>query len=344
MRRLLLITFLVILTINIVLFVGCGNDDDDDDDILTQEANIAYIVNGLAQTISTFNIETKEMKNDVLSVGKWPNGIEIKGDRGYVINTGDNSIQVIDLNNNSTIGTIPVGDGTSPEKLDFINENEAYVTCNWTNSVKRIALSSMSAETEIKVGTAPWGIVVANNKAYVCNTNVIYGDTTIYEQGTVSVIDTSTNSVIETIEVGINPTEITTDQNGKVLVVCTGNYADIMGEIYIIDPSNDQVIEKISLNITPGQIAVSPSGTAYLTGFMGLTVLVLSTRAVSQPLTEYAGGDGLTIDDDGNVYICVPDWQGNGGDKLMIIDPNQNQIGNYQAGGGAQFVAIKSGN
>lgn len=340
MRKLFSITFLVIFSITI-LFFGCGNNNNEEGN-LTQGANIAYIVNGLAQTISTYNIETHEVKNDVLTVGKWPNDIKIKDDRGYVVNTGDNSIQVIDLNTNSTIGTIPTGDGTSPEKMDFINESEAYVSCNRTNSVKRIDFSSMSAGTEISAGTAPWGIVVINDKAYVCNTGAVYeGQNVTYEQGTVSVIDTKTDSVIKTIEVGTNPTNIATDQNGNVLVVCTGNYADIMGGIYIIDSSSDKVTDTISLDVTPGQIAVSPSGTAYLTGFMGLLVVDLSSDKVTGPLAEYAGGDGLTVDIDGNVYVCVPDWQGNGEDKLMIMDKNESLVGTYKVGGGAQFVAIR---
>lgn len=333
--------FLVIFCMMTFFVIGCGDDDDDDDVVSTQESKFAYIVNGLAETISTYNIETQEMKNDVLEVGKYPNDIKIRDDRGYVVNTGDNSIQVIDLNTNSTIGMISTGDGSSPEKMDFVNESEAYVTCNWTNSVKRIDLTAMSAGTEIAVGTAPWGVVITKGKAYVCNTNVIYGETTIYEQGTISVIDTATDTVIETIEVGTNPTEVATDGNGNVLVVCTGNYVDVMGELYIIDSSSDAVIDTINLDLTPSKIAIAPSGVAYLTSFAGLLVVDLSTRAITATLAEYTGGDGLAVDLDGNVYVCVPDWLGGGEDKLMIMDKDGNLIKTFEAGGGAQLVAIK---
>lgn len=341
MHKLFSVTFLVILS-TMLLFFGCGEEDEDILTPETQKADTAYIVNGSAETISTYNIETQEVKNDVLTVGKWPNDIKIKKDRGYVVNTGDNNVQVIDLNTNSTIGTIPTGDGTSPEKMDFINESEAYVSCNWTNSVKRIDLDAMSVGAEIPVETAPWGIVVTDGKAYVCNTNAVYeGQTTTYGQGTVSVLDTATDSVIETVEVGTNPTEVTTDGNGNVLVVCTGNYADIMGELYIIDSSSDTVADTIQLDTTPGKIAVAPSGIAYITSFAGLIPVELSTQTVNAPLAEYAGGDGLTADADGNIYVCVPDWQGGGEDKLMIMDKDENLVESYEVGGGAQFVAIK---
>ena len=97
-----LLSFLLIFSL-----IGCGDDDDDDNDSLPEVSTAAYIVNGGAQTLSVFNIETSEVTNDVLNVGNIPSDIKIRGDKAYVVNYGDNSVQIIDLENRSGVYITP---------------------------------------------------------------------------------------------------------------------------------------------------------------------------------------------------------------------------------------------
>ena len=209
-------------------FVGCGEDEEEKK--IVEVSKAAYILNGTAETISVFDIETSVVQNDALSVGKWPADIKIHGDKAYVANTGDNSVQIIDLESLTDAGIIDVGDGTMPEKIGFVSDNKAYVSCNGTGAVKVLDLASQQATTEIKVEAAPWGVDVVSGKVYVCNTNATYdvsAGAMVYGGGTVSVIDTSTDQVVKTIDVETNPTEVVSFQ-GKLVVLCTGNYADII--------------------------------------------------------------------------------------------------------------------
>ncbi len=322
-------------------FFGCGDSENEED--LKSASKAAYILNGSAQTISIFNIETSEMKNDILTVGKWPADIKIFGEKAYVTNTGDNNIQIIDLSTMSQLGTIDTGNNSGPEKIGFISESKAYVSCLNTNSVKVVDLITKQVTKEIPVGVGPMGLTVLNKKVYVCNTAYDFA-TNSYGKGTVSVIDSTTEKVIKEVEVPTNPIEATIYGN-NVIVLCNGNYADIPGKLCIIDGSSDSVTKTVDLETTPSGIAISPKGIAYITIFSGLISVDIGTGVMihspSNPLKDFAGGSGLAFSSDGKCYICVPDWGGTGNDKLLIMDSSEKLVGTHKAGGGASVIAIK---
>ncbi|MBD3182994.1 hypothetical protein GF312_11935 [Candidatus Poribacteria bacterium] len=325
-----------------VMLLGCGEDDEEDEEIIPEVSKAAYIINGLAETMSVFDIETNEMQNDVVTVGKWPNDIKIKENKAYVVNTGDNNVQVFELDGLTQVGIIDTGEFSSPEKIAFAG-NKAYISCNTNNTTVAANLSSYQVTKTIDVGVTPWGVAAAGDKVYVCNSNAVFDlDTSAmsYGDGSVTVIDTSSDSVVKDIPVGINATEIVV--SGSVVVVqCTGNYADILGQIYVIDSTSDSVTHTIDLNTTPYGLAISPDGNAYVTAFEGLIEVDLLSGSIGAPMADFEGGSGLAFDDDGNGYICVPDWMGSGNDQLLIMDASGNLAGTYAPGGGAGYVDIR---
>lgn len=321
-----------------LFMIGCGEDEEEN---IHDQARSAFIINGAAQTISVFDLDKLEMKNDVLTVGKWPADIKIRDDKAYVVNTGDNNVQIIDTMTITNAGLINIGDGTSPEKIGFVDD-KAYVSCNWTASVKVVDLNSQSVTGEVPVGTAPWGVAVAGKKVYVCNTNAIFDVETsamIYDQATISVIDSSTDKVIKEINVETNPTEIEVSGD-KIIVQCTGNYGDITGKLCIIDTNSDTVTRIIDLRTTPSGMAISPDGKVYITTIGGVVAVDIDANSVGVPISEFANGSGLAFDDNGNGYICIPDWIGGGNDKLLIMDSSGKLTGTYTAGGGASIIAL----
>ena len=106
----------------------------------------------------------------------------------------------------------------------------------------------------IGVGDSPIGVAVSpdGTRAYVTND----GD------GTVSVIDTSTNTVIDTIPVGSNPRGVAVSPDGTRAYVTN----DGDGTVSVIDTSTNTVIDTIPVGSNPRGVAVSPDGTrAYVT-------------------------------------------------------------------------------
>jgi len=321
--------------------IGCGEEESSNNNITGSKS--AYIINGTAQTLSVLDITKGEMKNDVMAVGKWPADIKIFGDKAYVVNTGDNNVQIVDLVTVKQSGLINTGDNTGPERIAFLDDKKAYITCLNTNSTKAVDLSSGKVTKDIPVGVGPMGIAVANKKAYVCNSAYDFINNS-YGKGTVSVIDSSKDEVIKTLDVGTNPLEALT-VGSKVLILCVGNYADVMGKLYIIDSSSDAVSKAIDLGTTPSGFAVSPKNVAYITTFGGLIAVDINSGVMihdaSSPLKDFAGGSGIAFSSDGNAYICVADWQGGGNDKLLVMDASEKLVATYKASGGASIVAVK---
>ena len=343
MRRLIAFLLLPLM----LMIWGCGEETTQG----PQEQGVkAYILNTIASSISVYDIQTGTLNKDVFQVGQAPNDIKVLDGIAYVVNTMDNSIQMIDLKAQADVGLIKVGDATAPEKLAFADNNKAYVTSNWTNSVKVVDLSIKQVVGSVEVGSMPWGVTVSGNKAFVCNSAAVWDpqkQQTTYGPGTVSVIDTTKDEEIGTVDVGLNPTEIMLDAKGNVVVLCTGNYADVTGALYLIDPSTGTVKTSVELGTTPGGIALAPNGLIYVTSPQGLLAFESGTlnpvHELSSPLEEFKGGAGLAFDLEGNGYICVPSWSSpDGKDKLLVMDKDEKLVKSIELGKGlgASLVAI----
>ena len=322
--------------------IGCG-EESDNTNINTNVSKGVYVINGKAQTLSVLDVAKGEMKNDVMNTGKWPADIKIFGEKAYAVNSGDNNVQIIDLATIKQSGLINTGDNTSPERIAFADDKKAYVTCLNTNSVKAVDLTTQKVTKDIAVGVGPMGVTVANKKAYICNSAYDFAKNS-YGKGTVSVIDSSKDAVTKTIDVSTNPLEALT-VGGKVIILCVGNYADVMGKLCIIDSASDTVSKTIDLGTTPSGIAISPKSVAYITTFGGLIAVDINSGIVvhgaSSPLKDFAGGSGIAFSNGGNAYICIADWEGKGNDKLLVMDASEKLIATYKAGGGASIVAVK---
>jgi YVTN family beta-propeller protein len=227
-----------------------------------------YVLNGLGQSVSKMNIETEVIENNISTVGSVANRIYTHNNFIYVVNSVPDGITVIDPNSNRVTDNISLTTGSNPWDMAFVGTNRAYVT-NWlANSISVVNLDSGEEENTIEVGTAPEGILVVDNTAYVCNS----GGYPNYSHSTVSIIDVTTNSVTKTLDVLTNPQDLALGPNGNIYVVCTGNYIDTHGKIVEINPFGDSdytalVTDTIDIGGTPTDIIVTNTGIAYLADF-----------------------------------------------------------------------------
>ena len=323
--------------------------------VSAQIQNLAIVTNGLKDPgslsiidINQLNIK-KAVKNDIITTGSTPNDVQVQQNLAYVVNTYSNNIQIINLLEQNSVGEISVGSDTLPEKIAFVDPFKAYVTCNEPDQVAVLNLHTKSVTKRIQVQSKPWGITIINKKAYVANsaavTNWVTFKTT-YGNSSVSVIDTTTDRVIKTIKVATNATEITTDGNSKVLVISTGDYAMIPGQLTIIDANTDEIEKTVKLKTTPGAIIVNrKQQIAIINTNVGAMVYDLVqnklVRDKNNPIVGFSGGFGMTINQEKSIYyVCIPDWTGGGLDELRVLNSKYNIVKRYQVGKGASFVAV----
>ena len=325
--------------------------------VTAQQQRMAVVINGLNkfETLSVVNLDHPDLKKavsaDIAQLGVAPNDVQITGNLAYIVNTFSHHVQVINLKTGDSLGVISTGIGSEPEKIALLNNDRAYVTCGGTDEVVLIDLKGKMVLQRIQTGSKPWGLTILNKKVYVANSAAIWtGQEMKYGQSSVSVISTDTNQLITTIEVPTNATEVTSDANNTVLVVSTGDYSQVLGELTLIDSNKDNIKKQISLKSTPGAITVNrKKQQAYiLTPSGAIVVDLIKQRLVVKPssaLQDFKGGFSLTFDNQRELFLlAVPDWSGGSQDQLLVLDSNGKEINRYNTGTkkgkGSSFVSL----
>ena len=325
--------------------------------VTAQQQRMAVVINGLNkfETLSVVNLDHPDLKKavsaDIAQLGVAPNDVQITGNLAYIVNTFSHHIQVINLKTGDSLGVISTGIGSEPEKIALLNNDRAYVTCGGTDEVVLIDLKGKMVLQRIQTGSKPWGLTILNKKVYVANSAAIWtGQEMKYGQSSVSVISTDTNQLITTIGVPTNATEVTSDANNIVLVVSTGDYSQVLGELTLIDSNKDNIKKQISLKSTPGAITVNrKKQQAYiLTPSGAIVVDLIKQRLVVKPssaLQDFKGGFSLTFDNQRELFLlAVPDWSGGSQDQLLVLDSNGKEINRYNTGTkkgkGSSFVSL----
>src|SRR5215510_4423431 len=249
-----------------------------------------YVTNYYGSSVSVIDTATNRVVARV-PVGYLPIGIALNaaGTRAYTANSGDGSVSVIDTATQSVVATIPsVGD--FPYGI-AVNPAGTYVyVTDWaffssgTGLVKIIDASSntLSSRT-VRVGNSPTGIGVSpsGGRVYVANTG----------SGTVSVIDTATNSVPSggTLMVGTSPTGIAVSPSGLVAYVATqgGGVSSPGGVSSIWTPTNT-ILANVAIANSPFGVATDPAGARFFVGNQDGTVSVVDASTnlpVGAPVT-----------------------------------------------------------
>ncbi len=331
----------------------------------TEVQNLAVVVNasanpelGISTSLSIINLDEPDIKqavdNEIIPLGSVPSDVEIQDDLGYVVNTFSDNVQIVDLRNRVSLGTIPMGTGSLPQKIAFVSGSKAYVACNGTNDIRVVDVKGRSVINTIPGGLKPAGITIINDKAYVTNSAFVVDAISFqvtYEDSSVTVIDTRTDTVLRTIDVPTNATGITNDGESKVLVISQGDYGAILGNLVIIDANRDEVEKVVELKATPASSLVINSmkhvffnsGDGFFTN-LGLMVYDLVSekwiRDRNDALADFAGGTGLAVDSNDNIYVTVPDWTGARLDELRVMAPDETLDRTYRVGPGASIVSI----
>ena len=319
-----MIRFMVILAFVIVVL---------SDNLLAGLPKSAYVVNSIGENLSMINLDEQYVISDAEPLGLWTNQLVVKGNKAYVINSGSNEIQVIDLYTLNTIKNIDVGTGTNPYAIDFVNDSIAVVSLLIVNQVAFVNVNTEQVIKNVNVGSGPEGIIYTDGRVYVANSGF---NGVGYDPGVISVIDISSYSVSD-ISVGINPQDLDVDINGNLIIACTGDYSSVPGQMYVIDTSVDTVLYSIVVDNAITAVVVNSMNKAYLGSFgFGILVYDLDQRAFERDVeNSLPGGPGMVVDAQDNIYIT--DFAA---DSVYVYSSNNMKSYSYLVGDGPISVAI----
>jgi YVTN family beta-propeller protein len=158
--------------------------------------------------VSVIDTETNKVTSTV-EVGLEPAGIAVTpdGKKIYVTICGIDNVAVIDTATNKVTATMPV---ESPGGVAVTPDgSKVYVANFYNNSVSVIDTTTTNVSAMVNLGayglTLSRGIVVTpdGKKVYVAN----YGSDSV-PGNTISIIDTATNKITDTVKVGSNPSAV----------------------------------------------------------------------------------------------------------------------------------------
>ena len=260
----------LVLTLFLLLFSGCPTDPGRGGTRapVPDLKREVFFINGLAETLSIINPEAvrnpggqiapgdyvdtgesvdltkKRVYNDVLVVGKWPNHILAYDGKLYVTSSGENIIEVYDESTFAWRGKIDLGTNSNPWMVvRKPGTAKGYIPNFVAGDVAVVDLDTFEVLERIDAGQGPEGAVYYNGYLYVCNTHwnyQIFG----FERGTVTVIDTANDAVVETIDIengytegeGCNPqSAVAIPSLDEVHIICTGDHGSHDGAIVILD-------------------------------------------------------------------------------------------------------------
>lgn len=245
------------------------------------DAQRVVVVNGLSSAMSVVDLGLPPSVTDHFggnTLGPSANRVVVRGSEAFVVNSGtfgsaeNASIQVIDLTSGALLRTIPLPDGDNPWAVDFVNDFKAYVT-NWLSDSVTVINPTLSGpgavlgRIQLPETSAPEGIVVYGGRAYTANTGLDLS-TFVYGPGTVSVIDTTTDTLVDAdgdssngedtpvFLSGVNPQDLEVDAAGDLWVVCTGDWWSVFGSVDIVDLGSLATEATIPIGGSPGTIAI----------------------------------------------------------------------------------------
>jgi YVTN family beta-propeller protein len=233
----------------------------------------------------------------------------------YIPNTGSNTVSVIDTATNTVTATIPVGSAPGSGVAVSPDSSKVYVTNAASNTVSVIDTATNTVTATIPVGVSPFGVAVTpdGSKVYVANEDIAH-PSGIVGPGTVSVIDTATNTVTATIPVGSAPGGVAVTPDGTKVYVANA----FSNTVSVIATATNTVTTTIPAE-DPAGVAVTPDGTkVYVTNNIEsgtVSVIATATDTVIATIPLHAGFASATG------VAVTPD-----GTKVYVVDANQTGL------------------
>jgi YVTN family beta-propeller protein len=213
----------------------------------------------------------------------------------------DGAVHVIDTRSNSVLGIGTTSVSGGPDQVAVTpNGADLYVT-NFFKYVSAINIAHQSvtniAYDQSFFSDRLYGEAITPNgkRVYVAVQNSVHGDK-------VSVIDTTTNAITDTIQVSA-PDQVAISRNGKRA------YVSSAAGLSMINTATDKVTGTITLKEPPNGMAITPNGKLlFMTGDSGnVTVINIAKRKIVRTILN-AGTGGMAITRDGKrAYVTGVD-------------------------------------
>jgi len=293
----------------LVSCMGYGAMDEEDFEIggslpgdglfITNEGNFMY---GNA-SLSYYIPSEKRVENEIfirangMNLGDVAQSMVIRDGLGYIVVNNSGVIFVIDIKTLKLVGSIT--GFTSPRYIHFLSDTKAYVTNLWDSRITIINPKTFQITGHIAVDGHQSTEQMVQYDKYVF-TNCWSYDNKIL------VIDTEQDKLVDSIQVGIQPTSLAIDKHNKIWTITDGGYeggpyGHTAPSLYRIDAQSRTVEKEFTFAFGDWPSEVTLNGSRDTLYFINKSIWRMDvTEEVfpPQPFLPYKGTlyHGLTVD------------------------------------------------
>lgn len=267
-------------------------------------------------TLSYYNPDTRTIENEVfyranaMKLGDVAQSMTTHNNIGWIVVNNSHVVFAIDLDTFREVGRIT--GLTSPRYIHFISDDKAYITQIWDNRIfivnpKRYEITGY---IEVPRMTMEQG----STEQMVQKGKYLYVNCWSY-QNRILKIDTETDTIVAELEVGIQPTSLALDRNGKLWTVTDGGYEGSpygyeAPALYRIDPETMVVEAEFNFRKGDAPSEVQLNGAGDTIYWINDDIWEMDVAADSLPVRPFLDSRGtiyygLTVDPyTGDVYIA----------------------------------------
>ncbi|SDJ96026.1 hypothetical protein SAMN05421823_101527 [Catalinimonas alkaloidigena] len=285
-------------------------------------------------SLSYYDLTTEQVSQDVYQAANGSNlgdilqSMTLFNDRAYLVVNNSGKVEVAAAESLDSLGTIT--GLTSPRYLAAVSDTKAYCTDLFAGWVWVLNLATLQKVDSIAAPGQSEGLIVLDDEAFVTRPGAEY----------VYVINTTTDAVVDSVNVGEGANSVQRDANGKLWVACGfyyDNYTKKDGRLVRFDPATRQVEQRF--DVPDGYLSSLQRNGAgdtlyYMNGGDVFRTPIVATALTTEPLI--AAGNrtiyGLGVDPTrGEIYVSdAADYVQRG--TVYRYDAQGNQLDSFQAG------------
>jgi len=262
---------------------------------------IGYATNYSANTITIFDKRTGEIMG-MIATGRGPKSIVFDRSRmlAYVVVSGEDAIEVIDLLSTDVLNRIRMNTGDNPSEAALTPDGRTLLVVNeGSNTLSFIDPLSNFESARINVGSRPRSLIIDPNgsRAFVFN----------YLSNSISVVNISARSVTATLTTEASPVRGQFSRNGDRLFI----YHDWSPNILVFDTASFALEKRIYVGTGIGFIKVDTATDRLYVARKHQTIVDIFDpfSAIPMDFLKTAGGASYMLIDgeESNILMLLPD-------------------------------------
>ncbi|MDA3911587.1 MAG: YncE family protein [Bacteroidales bacterium] len=221
-------------------------------------------------SLTYYDLETKEVMQNVffntngMPLGDVAQSMTIRDSLAYIVLNNSGKIMIMNINNFRFIGKITGLD--SPRHIHFLSDEKAYVSDLYAQAIHIVNPKSMEKIGSIDISNPQSDFYQHPSECFVQIDSLVFTNAWSFDNQ-ILVINSNTDELIDSIQVGKQPNSICTDNLNRLWILSDGGfdgnpYGNEQASLSCINTADFSLIKTIELeqDFNPRSLCINASG------------------------------------------------------------------------------------